>query len=59
VTQRLRETIRTVGERTTWSPPLPIVRSEVVLGLMLFALILAIIVFGPAQSYRFYYGPQF
>ena len=56
--QRLREAIRTIGERTTWSPP-RLVRSEILLGSMLFVLIVAIIVFGPSQSYRFYYGPQF
>ncbi|MBV8726789.1 MAG: hypothetical protein JO233_03305 [Candidatus Eremiobacteraeota bacterium] len=55
----MRETLRIIAERTTWSAPRAIMQSEVVLGLMLFALIVAIIVFGPAQSYRFYYGPQF
>lgn len=58
MSERLREAIRTVGERTTWSAP-RIVRSEALLGTMLFLLIVAIIVFGPSQSYRFYYGPQF
>jgi hypothetical protein len=56
---RLRERIRVIAERTTWSPPRPIARSEVYLGLMLFALIVAIIVFSPTQAYRFFYGQQF
>jgi hypothetical protein len=58
MTQRLREKLRSICERAPWGAP-PLVDSEVLVGLMLFVLILAIIIFGPAQSYRFYYGPQF
>jgi len=55
---RLRQTILSLGERKTWTPP-PLVRSEIWLGVALFALIVAIVVFGSAESYRFFYGPQF
>ena len=58
MTQRLREKLRAVCERTPWTAP-SLVDSEVLVGVMLFVLIVAIIVFGPSQSYRFYYGPQF
>ncbi|MBV9148460.1 MAG: hypothetical protein JO024_01240 [Candidatus Eremiobacteraeota bacterium] len=56
--QRFREKLRSVCERAPWTAP-SLVDSEVLVGLMLFVLIVAIIVFGPSQSYRFYYGPQF
>jgi len=50
--------LRAATERRTWSPP-RFVRSELLLGVFLFLLIVAMIVFAPSESYRFYYGPQF
>ena len=57
--KQVRDALRTIAERTPWSPPLLIGSSEVIFGIALFALIVATIVFMPAQSYRFWYGQQF
>jgi len=57
--RRFHETLESIAQRTPWSPPLIVETSEIVFGLIVFALIVATIVFMPAESYRFFYGQQF
>ena len=57
--EQMRDKLRAICERTPWSPPFSIVSSEAMFGIVLFLLIIATIVFMPAQSYRFWYGQQF
>jgi hypothetical protein len=59
LSKRRRAQIAALTDGKRWSAPFWILRSEVFLGVALFALIVGIIVFGPTQSYRFFYGPQF
>jgi len=56
---RFRQALQAIAARTPWSPPLVVETSEVVFGLIVFGLIVATIVFMPAESYRFFYGQQF